>query len=169
MTDGQGRTVNFKNTIIVMTSNIGQEIIRENLLCGYVNDAVVQMTTDAVMAQMKARVAPEFVNRIDEIVMFLPLTRDEISQIVRLQLTSLAKRLANRGLSFLFNDSVVSFLAEKSYIPEFGARPVKRAIDEYVVNALSVKLLTGSVDKAKSICASAVGGMIEFANKESVC
>lgn len=169
MTDGQGRTVNFKNTIIVMTSNIGQEIISENLLCGDVNDAVVQTTSDAVMAQMKARVAPEFVNRIDEIVMFLPLTRDEISQIVRLQLNSLVKRLANRGLSFVFDDSVVSFLAEKSYIPEFGARPVKRAMDEYVVNALSVKLLTGSVYKANPIHACAVGDIIEFTNEEAVC
>ena len=151
MTDGQGRTINFKNTIIIMTSNMGQEIIRENLLCRELNDDLVRQTSGAIMGQMKRRVAPEFLNRIDEIVMFLPLTRDEIGQIVALQLSSLKKKLSARDLQIDFNQGVVDFLTEKSYIPEFGARPVKRAIDDNIINPLSLELLSGNIDKTKPI------------------
>lgn len=151
MTDGQGRTINFKNTIIIMTSNMGQEIIRENLLCRELSDDLVRQTSDAIMEQMKRRVAPEFLNRIDEIVMFLPLTRDEIGQIVILQLSSLKKKLSVRDIQIDFNQGVVEFLTEKSYIPEFGARPVKRAIDDNIINPLSLELLSGNIDKTKPI------------------
>ena len=151
MTDGQGRTINFKNTIIIMTSNMGQEIIRENLLYRELSDDLVRQTSDAIMEQMKRRVAPEFLNRIDEIVMFLPLTRDEIGQIVTLQLSSLKKKLSARDIQIDFNQGVVDFLTEKSYIPEFGARPVKRAIDDNIINPLSLELLSGNIDKTKPI------------------
>ena len=100
---------------------------------------------------MKRRVAPEFLNRIDEIVMFLPLTRDEIGQIVTLQLSSLKKKLSARDIQIDFNQGVVDFLTEKSYIPEFGARPVKRAIDDNIINPLSLELLSGNIDKTKPI------------------
>lgn len=126
MTEGQGRTVDFKNTIIVMTSNMGQDVIRENLLNKDLTDEIVQQTSNAIMEQMKHRVAPEFINRIDEIVMFLPLTRNEINQIVTLQLSSLKKKLSHQDIQIDFNQAVLDFLTEKSYIPEFGARPVKR-------------------------------------------
>ena len=151
MTDGQGRTINFKNTIIIMTSNMGQEIIRENLLYRELSDDLVRQTSDAMVEQMKRRVAPEFLNRIDEIVMFLPLTRDEIGQIVTLQLSSLKKKLSARDIQIDFNQGVVDFLTEKSYIPEFGARPVKRAIDDNIINPLSLELLSGNIDKTKPI------------------
>ena len=166
MTDGQGRTVSFKNTIIVMTSNMGQDVIRENLLTGIVTDEIVRATTDAVMAEMKHRVAPEFVNRIDEVVMFLPLTREEISRIVRLQLNSFRKRMLKKDVDIAFDDELVGLLTERSYIPEFGARPVKRAIDDRVVNTLGQRLLSGEIDRAKPIWVSCQNGEVEFSNVE---
>ena len=164
MTDGQGRTVDFKNTIIVMTSNMGQDIIRENLLCANLTDEIVSQTSNAIMEQMKSRVAPEFINRIDEIVMFLPLSRDEIGQIVALQLSSFRKKLASRDIQIEFAPEVVDFIAEKSYIPEFGARPVKRAIDDWVINPLSMQLLSGSIDKSSPINVTCDGVELAFKN-----
>ena len=166
MTDGQGRTVNFKNTIIVMTSNLGQDVIRENLLSGSVTDVIVKETTDAVMAQMKSRVAPEFVNRIDEVVMFLPLSREEISRVVRLQLNSFRGKMLKKNVDIEFSEELVGLLTERSYIPEFGARPVKRAIDDCIVKALSMKLLSGEIDRTKPIQVSCRDGVVTFSNCE---
>ncbi len=167
MTDGQGRTVNFKNTIIVMTSNLGQDVIRENLLVGNVTEEIVKTTTDAVMDQMKSRVAPEFVNRIDEVVMFLPLSREEISRVVRLQLNSFRGKMLKKNVDIEFSEELVAALTDKSYIPEYGARPVKRAIDDCIVNALSMKLLSGEIDRTKAIHVSCRDGAVEFANGEN--
>lgn len=164
MTDGQGRVVNFKNTIIIMTSNMGQEIIREYLLNGDLNDSLVQQLSDAVMDQMKRRVAPEFLNRIDEVVMFLPLTKDEIAQIVQLQLKLLKKRLLVQDVHIDFDENVTDFLANKSYIPEFGARPVKRVIDEFIVDALGMSLLSGGINKASFINVHCNNDRIVFTN-----
>lgn len=164
MTDGQGRTIDFKNTIIIMTSNMGQDVIRENLLQSALSEAIVAQTKSAVIEQLKRRVAPEFINRIDEIVMFLPLTREEIAQVVRLQLGSFRKKLDKREIGISFDEQAIELLAEKSYIPEYGARPVKRAIDEYVVNPLSVQLLDGGLDKSKPIVVTCTNGELRFAN-----
>lgn len=164
MTDGQGRVVNFKNTIIVMTSNMGQEIIREYLLNSELNDSLVQRTLDAVMDQMKRRVAPEFLNRIDEVVMFLPLTKDEIAQIVKLQLKLLKKRLLVQDVQIDFDENVTDFLTDKGYIPEFGARPVKRVIDEFIVDALGMSLLNGEINKTSVIYVHCNNDRIVFTN-----
>ena len=167
MTDGQGRTIDFKNTIIIMTSNIGQDIIREELLDGIINDDTVQNTTNAVMMQMKSRVAPEFINRIDEIIMFLPLTKDDIKRIVCLQLNNLRNKLEKaHNIHIDFGDDVIEFITEKGYVPEYGARPVKRAIDVFFINELSQVLLDGNIDRSKTIQGFVHGHDIKF---QQVC
>lgn len=165
MTDGQGRTVDFKNTIIIMTSNMGQDVIRQNLLQLNLTDEIVAKTSAEVMEQMKGRVAPEFVNRIDEIVMFLPLTKEEIRQVVELQLRSFTGKLEKRDMTISFMPEAIDFITEKSFIPEYGARPVKRAIDEYVINALSMKFLAGEIDKSKPINVTSAGDGLLFLNE----
>lgn len=162
MTDGQGRTVDFRNTIIVMTSNIGYDVIRANLLQGDVCNSVVEETTTAVIAQLRERVAPEFLNRIDEVVMFLPLTRDEIRLIVELQIQKFKEKVTQRGVQVVFEGDAIDFLVEKSFIPEYGARPVKRAIDEYVVNPLSIAMLDGSIGKDKPLYVKRIGAELRF-------
>ena len=164
MTDGQGRTVDFKNTIIVMTSNMGQDVIRDNLLQPTLTEEVIVRTTAEVMEQMKHRVAPEFLNRIDEVVMFLPLTRSEIKQVVELQLNRFAKKLERREMNITFEPSAVEYLTDKSFIPEYGARPVKRAIDDCVVNLLSMKLLGNEINKTRPILVKLVGNNLVLAN-----
>ena len=166
MTDGQGRTVDFKNTIIVMTSNMGQDVIRDNLLQSNLDEGIISRTTNEVMEQMKHRVTPEFVNRIDEVVMFLPLTRDEIKQVVALQLDSFAKKLEKREMNISFDASAVEYLTDKSFIPEYGARPVKRAIDDCVVNLLSMKLLGNEIDRTKRIVVKMTDDSLTFENEE---
>ncbi|MGN0826394.1 MAG: ATP-dependent Clp protease ATP-binding subunit [Kiritimatiellia bacterium] len=164
LTDGQGRTVDFKNTIIIMTSNLGQEAVRENLPDPEWTDAAISRATSLALEQLKHRVAPEFINRIDEVVLFLPLTRDEIKQVVELQLGGFAKKLEKQGLTITFDAASVDYLAGKSFIPEYGARPVKRAIDEYIINPLSTKLLGGEVDKSRPIAVSRAGETLVFGN-----
>ena len=164
MTDGQGRTVDFKNTIIVMTSNMGQDVIRENLLQPTLTEEIIARTTVEVVEQMKHRVAPEFINRIDEVVMFLPLTRSEIKQVVELQLNSFAKKLEKREMNVSFDPTAVEYLTERSFIPEYGARPVKRAIDDCVVNLLSMKLLANEIDRTKPIVVRLVDNDLVFEN-----
>lgn len=116
------------------------------------------------MDQMKRRVAPEFLNRIDEVVMFLPLTKDEIAQIVQLQLKLLKKKLLVQDVHIDFDENVTDFLANKSYIPEFGARPVKRVIDEFIVDALGMSLLSGGINKASFINVHCNNDRIVFTN-----
>lgn len=166
MTDGQGRTVDFKNTIIVMTSNIGQDVIRKNLLQPDLNDEIIARTTNEVMEQMKHRVAPEFVNRIDEVVMFLPLTRDEIRQVVELQLDGFARKLERMEMRISFDPDAVEYLTDRSFIPEYGARPVNRAIDDCIVNLLSMKLLGNEIDRAKPMTVKMRDGCLSFENAE---
>ncbi len=151
MTDGQGRVVNFKNTIIIMTSNMGYDIILQGAANGPMEGEVLRRTTDAVMEELKHRVAPEFLNRIDEVVMFQPLTRENIRQIVCLQLKSLTKKLRRNDIEITFTDSAIDYLADRGYNPEFGARPVKRTINECVMNELSMKLLSGELTKERLI------------------
>lgn len=165
MTDGQGRTVNFKNTIIIMTSNLGQRYIAETLIASALPaETAVSETTERVLADLREHVAPEFLNRIDETVMFLPLTREDILAVTRLQLSSLTAKLAKRDFNVTFSSEVETFLSEKGYNPAYGARPVKRTIDEYVVNALSLQTLSGSLDKSRPIRASVLGDAISFVN-----
>ena len=138
LTDGQGRVVDFKNTIIIMTSNIGSDAILEA-----VTDEDMKAAKDTIDVLLKKSFRPEFLNRIDEIVMFQRLDKSCIAGIVKIQLERVAKRLADRRIQLVFDDSSIDFLADKGYEPSFGARPIKRAIQTYLENPLSKELLQG--------------------------
>ena len=164
MTDGQGRLVDFKNTIIIMTSNTGQEVIL-NTLTGHEQDqGLVDLTSEQVLLKLKQRVPPEFINRIDDIIMFLPLTQEDIIKIVDIQLKALINKLAKNDLEIEVDESAVRFLAQKGFKPEYGGRPVKRAIKDYIVDPLSLALLRQEVNKDSPICFSAVNDEIVLRN-----
>ena len=151
LTDNKGRTVNFKNTIIIMTSNIGSSLIRENfehLTVGNRNQ-VIEETKNEVLELMKKTIRPEFLNRIDEIIMFTPLNEEEIRQIVDLQLANTQRILEKNGIKLAFTDTALYYLADKGYDPQFGARPVKRVIQDLVLNELSKKILGSQIDYNK--------------------
>ena len=149
LTDNKGRTVNFKNTIIIMTSNLGSSLIRDNF--EKITDAnrvqVVEQTKSQVMDLLKKTIRPEFLNRIDEIIMFTPLNEDEIRQIVKLQLNGVKKMVGQNGIDLEFTDAALDFISHEGYDPQFGARPVKRVIQRYVLNELSKQILSGKVDR----------------------
>ena len=164
MTDGQGRLVDFKNTIIIMTSNMGQEVIL-NTLVGHEQDSrLVEMTSEQVLAKLKQHVLPEFINRIDDIVMFLPLKQEDIVKIVEIQLEDLTKKLAKNAIEVTFDPSVVQLIACKGYKPEFGARPVKRAIKDLIVDELSLAILRQEVSKDLPIGLTAEGDDVVIRN-----
>lgn len=153
LTDNKGRVVNFKNTIIIMTSNMGSALIRENFeqMTPANHDQVVEETKTQVLDLLKKTIRPEFLNRIDDIIMFTPLNEKEIQQIVTLQLNSVKKMLASNEVTLDFTPEAVAFIALEGYNPQFGARPVKRVIQKYVLNELSKELLGGKVDRSKPI------------------
>ena len=150
LTDNKGRTVDFRNTIIIMTSNIGSPIIVENF-SKYHNetppDDVIEKTRDEVFDLMKQTIRPEFLNRIDEIVMFTPLTKDDVRQIVVLQLAQINRMLGENGMRLETTDKAIDWLADKGYDPLFGARPIKRTLQKYLVNELSKEILQGTVTR----------------------
>ena len=166
LTDNKGRTVNFKNTIIIMTSNLGSSLIRERFehLTAQNRDEVVSKTRDDVMAMLKQTIRPEFLNRIDETIMFTPLDEQQIAQIVRLQLTSVQKMLAHNGITLQWTDAAVQALARAGYDPEFGARPVKRAIQNLLLNPLSRDIIAQHVHRDRPIMVDAADGEIVFSN-----
>ena len=151
LTDNKGRTVNFKNTIIIMTSNMGSGYIQSQMekLNSSNKEQIVEETKKEVMNMLKKTIRPEFLNRIDETIMFLPLTEPEIKQIVMLQIKSVQKMLSGNGVELVLTNAAIDFLANAGYDPEFGARPVKRAIQHYLLNDLSKKLLAQEVDRSK--------------------
>ena len=151
MTDGQGRVVDFKNTLVIMTSNMGQDVIMNSLVGSQMNPDLIEMVKEQVLIKLKQRVAPEFINRIDDVIMFLPLSQEDIKKIVSLQLEALKKKLKQNDIDIIFEDSTLSFIAQKGYKPEYGGRPVKRAIKEYVIDALSLALLRQEVVKTSPI------------------
>ena len=153
LTDNKGRTVNFKNTIIIMTSNLGSSYIQSQFekINDQNHDQIVEETKAEVMNMLKKTIRPEFLNRIDETIMFQPLNKNEIEQIVRLQINGIKKMLEENGVTLQMNDQAVDFIATAGYDPEFGARPVKRAIQRYLLNDLSKKLLSQEVDRTKPI------------------
>ena len=153
LTDNKGRTVNFKNTIIIMTSNLGSSYIQSQFekINDQNHDQVVEETKAEVMNMLKKTIRPEFLNRIDETIMFQPLNKNEIEQIVRLQINGIKKMLEENGITLQMSDQAVDFIATAGYDPEFGARPVKRAIQRYLLNDLSKKLLSQEVDCTKPI------------------
>ena len=166
LTDNKGRTVNFKNTIIIMTSNMGSSLIRDRFeqLTDDNRERVVAETKSEVLDLLKKTIRPEFLNRIDEIIMFTPLTEQEIRQIVGLQLKGVERMAAANGIALQFSDAAVAYLAEKGYDPQFGARPVKRAIQELVLNELSKQILSGKIDRGHAVKVDFREGQLTFGN-----
>ena len=166
LTDNKGRTVNFKNTIIIMTSNMGSSLIRDRFeqLTDDNRERVVAETKAEVLDLLKKTIRPEFLNRIDEIIMFTPLTEQEIRQIVGLQLKGVERMAAANGIALQFSDAAVAYLAEKGYDPQFGARPVKRAIQELVLNELSKQILSGKIDRGHAVKVDFREGQLTFGN-----
>ncbi len=170
LTDNKGRTVNFKNTIIIMTSNLGSGYIQsqfeklDDKSSEQAREALLETTKQEVMNMLKKTIRPEFLNRIDETIMFLPLTESEIKQIVVLQIKGVQKMLAQNGVELILTEGAIEFLTKVGYDPEFGARPVKRAIQHYLLNDLSKKLLSQEVDRSKPITVDASGEGLVFKN-----
>ena len=166
LTDNKGRTVNFKNTIIIMTSNLGSSYIQSQF--EKINDenreVIVEETKKEVMSMLKKTIRPEFLNRIDETIMFLPLNKEEIEQIVMLHIGGIKNMLADNGITLQMTDEAIRFIAGTGYDPEFGARPVKRAIQRYLLNDLSKKLLSQEVDRSKPIIVETAGDGLIFRN-----
>ena len=166
LTDNKGRTVNFKNTIIIMTSNLGSQYIQQEFekLTPQNHDAIVGETKQKVMEMLKKTIRPEFLNRIDETIIFLPLTKDEIAQVVSLQMNAVKKMLEPQGFTLNVTDAAIRYLADAGYDSEFGARPVKRAIQRLVLNDLSKKILAEEVSREKPIVIDANGAGLQFRN-----
>jgi ATP-dependent Clp protease ATP-binding subunit ClpB len=166
LTDNKGRTVNFKNTIIIMTSNLGSAYIQSQFehLTEANRTQVIDETKKEVMGMLKKTIRPEFLNRIDETIMFLPLNRSEIEQIVELQIHGVQKMLAENGVTLDITPDALHLLAEVGYDPEFGARPVKRALQRYLLNELAKELLGSGIDRARPIVVERQGEGLTFRN-----
>ena len=168
LTDNKGRTVDFRNTIIIMTSNMGSQLIQENFAAAFngekLPDDTVERTRLAVIDLLKQQLKPEFLNRIDEIVMFEPLTRKDIEKIVDIQLGIVRRMLAENGLELNYTPAARAWIAEAGYDPMYGARPVKRTIQREVVNDLSKRILAGEVDRSRPISIDVEGGRLLFRN-----
>jgi len=166
LTDSKGRTVNFKNTLIIMTSNLGSSYIQNQFekINAQNRDRIIEETKTEVINMLKKTIRPEFLNRIDETIMFLPLNKVQIQEIVKLQIRGIQKMLNANGVTLTMSDKAVDFLATVGYDPEFGARPVKRAVQRYLLNDLAKKMLNGEVDKAKAILVDADENGLTFRN-----
>ena len=166
LTDNKGRTVNFKNTIIIMTSNLGSQYIQAQFagMTPDNRDHVIDDTKTKVMDMLKKTIRPEFLNRIDETIMFLPLTKPEIAQVVTLQMNAVKKMLEPQGFTLNVSPAAISLLADEGFDPEFGARPVKRAIQRMVLNDLSKKILSDEVSREKPITIDAADNKLVFRN-----
>ena len=168
LTDNKGRIVNFKNTIIIMTSNMGSHIIQDNFenVTEDNKDDVVQKTKTEVMGLLRQTIRPEFLNRIDEVIMFQPLMKKEIKGIIKMQLDSLKQLVATNGINLQFSDYVLDFLAEHGYDPQFGARPLKRLIQKEIVNKLSKRILAADIDKTRPVLVDVFDGTVVFRNEQ---
>ncbi|WP_307756558.1 ATP-dependent chaperone ClpB [uncultured Alistipes sp.] len=168
LTDNKGRTVDFRNTIIIMTSNMGSQVIQENFAAAFdgkkLPEEVVEKTRLEVIDLLKLQLKPEFLNRIDEIVMFEPLTRQDIERIVDIQLQIVRKMLSENGIRLEYSDKAREWIANAGYDPLYGARPVKRTIQRYIVNELSKRILAGDVNREEPICIDADRNGPTFAN-----
>jgi len=166
LTDNKGRTVDFKNTIIIMTSNIGSHLIQENLehVTDKNRDEVFERTRGQVFELLKKTIRPEFLNRIDEIIMFRPLSKDEIQTVVELQLGNVQKMLGKSDIRLMATKRAIQFIATQGFDPQFGARPIKRVIQKMLINELSKMLLEGTVNKEKEIVVDEKGGKLLFSN-----
>ncbi len=170
LTDNKGRLVNFKNTIVIMTSNIGSQIIQENFenVTEKNKDEIVEKTKILVMDELKQTIRPEFLNRIDEIIMFQPLMKKEIKGIISIQLNDLKKIVAQNGIDLQFSDYALDYLAENGYDAQLGARPLKRLIQKQIINQLSKKILAGDVDKTSPVIVDVFDGTVVFRNEKKL-
>jgi ATP-dependent Clp protease ATP-binding subunit ClpB len=168
LTDNKGRVVNFKNTIIIMTSNMGSQIIQDNFenVTEKNKEDVVEKTKALVIEELKQTIRPEFLNRIDEVIMFQPLMKKEIKGIITIQLNELKNLVAKNGIDLQFSDYALDYLAENGYDPQFGARPLKRLIQKQVVNLLSKKILGGDIDRSVPVMVDVFDGMVVFRNEK---
>ncbi|HEX6332905.1 MAG TPA: ATP-dependent chaperone ClpB [Flavisolibacter sp.] len=166
LTDNKGRVVNFKNTIIIMTSNLGSDIIQENFadVTEKNVEEVVDRTRAEVMVRLRETIRPEFLNRVDEIILFRPLMKNEIRGIIRIQLQDLKNLVGQSGIHLSFTDYLVDYLAENGFDPQYGARPLKRLIQKEIVNQLSRKILAGDVDRAHPVLVDVFDGVVVFRN-----
>ena len=168
LTDNKGRVVNFKNTIIIMTSNIGSHLIQDAF--DNVDEKNLEEATDKakadVMNLLRQTIRPEFQNRVDEIIMFSPLLKKQITGIVKIQLDGLKKMVAQNGIELEFSDYLLDFLSEQGYDPQFGARPLKRLIQKQIVNSLSKRILAGDIEKTKKVLVDVFDGIVVFRNEE---
>ncbi len=167
LTDNKGRVVNFKNTIIIMTSNMGSSIIQDAFenVDETNKEVVVEKTKDEVMNLLKQTIRPEFLNRIDEIIMFQPLMKKEIKGIIKIQLQGLKSLVAQSGIQLEFSDYALDYLAENGYDPQFGARPLKRLIQKEIINQLSKRILAGDIDKTHPVLVDVFDGVVVFRNE----
>lgn len=164
MTDGQGHVIDFSNTIIIMTSNIGQEIIKQKLIYNDITNESIDNTKNAILSEIKRIVAPEFINRIDEISMFLPLTKEEIREIVILQIEKLIARFRKNNMTVNIDINVVDYITDLSYQPEFGARPIKRAINDIIIDDLSLNIINGTIQRNIPINVDIINNSVIFRN-----
>ena len=167
LTDNKGRVVNFKNTIVIMTSNLGSEIIQENFknVTDLNKEEVVESTKVEVVNLLKQTIRPEFLNRIDEVIMFQPLMKTEIKKIISIQLNDLKELVAKNGIVLQFSDYALDYLADNGYDPQFGARPLKRLIQKQIVNQLSKRILMGDIDKSAPVVVDVFDGVVVFRNE----
>jgi ATP-dependent Clp protease ATP-binding subunit ClpB len=166
LTDNKGRVVNFKNTIVIMTSNIGSHIIQDNFTKLNIDnkEEVIAKTKNEVFELLKKSVRPEFLNRIDEVIMFEPLQREDILRIVEIQFKGIKQRLLEQQVKLSITAEAMEWLAQLGYDPQFGARPVKRVIQKQILNELSKQLLSGHVNKEKEIVVGLKNNQFTFSN-----
>jgi ATP-dependent Clp protease ATP-binding subunit ClpB len=166
LTDNKGRVVNFKNTIIIMTSNLGSHLIQDAFEQAEPDnlETAVAFAKSGVMNLLKQTIRPEFLNRVDEIIMFQPLSRKEVRKIIEIQLHSLEKLVGESGIALSFTPYAVDFLAEHGYDPQFGARPLKRLIQKEIINQLSKRILGGDIDKSRPVMVDVFDGVVVFRN-----
>jgi ATP-dependent Clp protease ATP-binding subunit ClpB len=170
LTDNKGRVVNFKNTIIIMTSNLGSQIIQDNFekVTELNKEAVVESTKSEVMVMLKQTIRPEFLNRIDEVIMFQPLMKNDIRNIIKIQLDGLKKSVLETGIRLEFSDYALDYLSENGFDPQFGARPLKRLIQKMIVNPLSKKILAGDIEKSMPVVVDVFDGLVVFRNEIAI-
>lgn len=167
LTDNKGRVVNFKNTIIIMTSNMGSHIIQENFadLIGKELDRVVNNTRDQVIELLKQSLRPEFLNRVDDVIMFRPLMQEEIKGIIRIQLEQLRERLLDQQIALQFTNYALDYLTQRGFDPQYGARPLKRVIQKDIINLLSRKIIAGEIDKSRPVLIDVFDGVVVIRNE----
>lgn len=168
LTDNKGRVADFKNTIIIMTSNMGSHLIQERFEATNDIESAIEAAKVDVLGLLKQNVRPEFLNRIDDTIMFTPLSKDNIIDIVGLQLKNVSKMIAEQGITFDATPEAISYLANKGYNPEYGARPVKRVIQKEVLNALSKEILAGKITTDSIILLDAFNDELVFRNQNKV-